>query len=85
MPIRYVELHCKSNFSFLEGASHADELVEQAAELGYEGIAITDRNSLAGVVRGWTPAKETGITYLVGAEIHPIDAPSMVLWPTDRA
>ncbi len=85
MPIRYVELHCKSNFSFLEGASHADELVEQAAKLGYEGIAITDRNSLAGVVRGWTPAKETGITYLVGAEIHPIDAPSMVLWPTDRA
>lgn len=85
MPIRYVELHCKSNFSFLEGASHADELVEQAAKLGYEGIAITDRNSLAGVVRGWTPAKEVGITYLVGAEVHPTDAPSMVLWPTDRA
>ncbi|MGV3484361.1 MAG: error-prone DNA polymerase [Planctomycetaceae bacterium] len=83
--MRYVELHCKSNFSFLEGASHPDELVDRAAELGYTGIAITDRHSLAGVVRGWTPAKEQGLTYLVGAEIHPIDAPMMVLWPTDRA
>jgi len=85
MPIRYVELHCKSNFSFLEGASHPAELVEHAAELGYQGIAITDRHSLAGVVRGWTPAKEVGMTYLVGAEVHPTDAPAMVLWPTDRA
>jgi len=83
--MRYVELHCKSNFSFLEGASHPAEMVERAAALGYAGIAITDRNSLAGVVRGWTPAKECGLPYLVGAEIHPTDAPMMVLWPTDRA
>jgi len=83
--MRYVELHCKSNFSFLEAASHPDELVERAAALGYAGIAITDRNSMAGVVRGWTPAKECGLTYLVGAEIHLTDAPMMVLWPTDRA
>jgi len=82
--VRYVELHCKSNFSFLEGASHPDELVEHAVKLGYAGIALTDRHSLAGVVRGWTPAKELGMTYLVGAEIHPVDAPMMVLWPTDR-
>ena len=82
--MRYVELHCKSNFSFLEAASHPDELVERAAELGYAGIAITDRHSLAGVVRGWTPAKELELPYLVGAEIHPTDAPMMVLWPTDR-
>ncbi len=82
--MRYFELHCKSNFSFLEGASHPDELVERAAELGYAGIAITDRHSLAGVVRGWTPAKEAELPYLVGAEIHPTDAPMMVLWPTDR-
>ncbi len=47
----YAELHCLSNFSFLRGASHPEELVEQAAELGYHAIAITDRNSLAGVVR----------------------------------
>ena len=47
--IRYVELHCKTNFSFLEGASHPDELVKWAAALGYAGLAVTDRNSVAGV------------------------------------
>ncbi len=83
--MRYFELHCKSNFSFLEGASHPDELVQRAAEIGYSGLALTDRESLAGVVRGLVPARELGFTYLVGSEIHPIDAPPMVLWPTDRA
>ncbi|WP_168566360.1 error-prone DNA polymerase [Crateriforma spongiae] len=81
----YVELHCRSNFSFLRAASHPDELVQQAAELGYAGIAITDRHSIAGVVRGFAPANELGIQYIVGAELHPVDAPSMVVWPTDRA
>ena len=52
----YAELHAKSNFSFLEGASHPEELVERAAELGYAALAVTDRNSLAGVVRAtWRP------------------------------
>ncbi|WP_345326865.1 error-prone DNA polymerase [Novipirellula rosea] len=83
--MQYAELHCKSNFSFLKGASHPDELVEQAHELGYSGIAITDESSLAGIVRGHTPAKEVGIQYIVGSELHPIDAPPMVVWPTDRA
>ena len=50
-PMSYAELHCLSNFSFLRGASHPEELVERAAELGYAALAITDRNSLAGVVR----------------------------------
>ena len=50
-PVAYAELHCLSNFSFLRGASHPEELVEQAAALGYAAIAISDRNSLAGVVR----------------------------------
>lgn len=85
MTLRYVELHCKSNFSFLEGASHPDELVQRASELGYHGLALTDRHSLAGAVRGYTAAKDSQLTYLVGAEIHPRDAPMMVLWPTDRA
>jgi len=49
--VRYAELRCKSNFSFLRGASHADELVDRAAELGYYALAITDRNTLAGAVR----------------------------------
>ena len=81
----YVELHCKSNFSFLEGASHADELVERAVELGYRGLAITDRNTLAGVVRAHTAAKDMGLPFHVGAELHPVDGPPMVVWPKDRA
>lgn len=80
----YVELHCKSNFSFLEGASHADELVEQAAALGYEGLAITDRNSLSGVVRAYAATKDFPIKLIVGAELHPIDGPPVVLWAPDR-
>ena len=83
--MQYVELHCKSNFSFLEGASHPDELVQRASALGYRGLAITDRASVAGVVRGFAPAKELGLQFIVGAEIHPADCPPMVLWPTDRA
>lgn len=83
--MKYVELHCKSNFSFLEGASHPDELVERAAEIGYQGLALTDRESVAGVVRGYTPAKELCLKYIVGTEIHPIDTPPMVLWPINRS
>jgi error-prone DNA polymerase len=47
--MRYAELHCKTNFSFLEGASHADELVARAGELGYSALAVTDRDSLVAV------------------------------------
>ncbi|MCH5377904.1 MAG: PHP domain-containing protein, partial [Planctomycetes bacterium] len=83
--MQYVELHSKSNFSFLLGASHPHELVERAAELGYGGFALTDVASVAGVVRGHTSAKESGLPYIVGAEIDPIDAPPLVLWPSDRA
>ena len=67
----YAELHAKTNFSFLEGASHPDELVGRAAELGYAALAVTDRNSLAGVVRAHQAAKEAGLKLLVGAEITP--------------
>ncbi len=81
----YVELHCKSNFSFLEGASHADELMQRAAELGYVGLAITDRNSLAGIVRAHAAAKDAQLPLIVGAELHPIDGPPLVVWPSDRA
>ena len=81
----YAELHCKTNFSFLEGASHADELVGRAAELGYVALAVTDRNSLAGVVRAHAAAKRANLKLIVGAEITPADAPSVVLWATDRA
>jgi error-prone DNA polymerase len=81
----YAELHAKTNFSFLEGASHADELVRRAAELGYVALAVTDRNSLAGVVRAHGAAKDAGLKLIIGAEITPDDAPPVVLWATDRA
>src|SRR6478609_3524974 len=81
---RYVELHCKTNFSFLEGASHPDELALRAAELGLAALAVTDRNSLAGVVRAHTAAKQLGLPLVVGAEIDLVDAPTVLLWTTDR-
>ncbi len=84
-PRRYAELHCRSNFSFLEGASHPDELVTRAAVLGLSALAITDRNSLAGVVRAHVAAKESKLKLLIGAEITPIDAPPIVLWTMNRA
>src|SRR4029077_7887582 len=80
--IPYAELHCKTNFSFLEGASHPDELVCRAAELGYAALAITDRNSLAGVVRPHAAAKEMRLKLLIGAEVTPFDAPTVVLLAT---
>lgn len=82
---RYAELHCRTNFSFLEGASHADELAERAAELGYDALAITDRNSLAGIVRAHVAAKQVGLKLLIGAELTPIDAPPVVAIAVDRA
>jgi error-prone DNA polymerase len=80
----YAELHCRTNFSFLEGASHPDELVQRAAELGYAALAIADRNSVAGVVRAHAAAKEAGLKLLIGAEVTPLDAPPVVLLATDR-
>ena len=83
--VPYAELHCLSNFSFLRGASHPEELVARAAELGYEALAITDRNSLAGVVRAHLAAKEHDLRLIIGAEITPCDAPPIVLLATTRA
>ena len=83
--VPYAELHCRTNYSFLEGASHADELAARAVALGLKAIAVTDRNSLAGVVRAHVAAKEAGLKLLVGAEIVPEDGPSVVLLATDRA
>ncbi|CAG9207622.1 Error-prone DNA polymerase [Paraburkholderia tropica] len=63
----YAELQCFSNFSFLRGASHADDIAARAAQLGYSAIAITDECSLAGVVRAHVEAKKAGIPYIVGS------------------
>src|SRR5438270_11058170 len=80
---RYAELHCLTNYSFLRGASHPDELVKQAAELGYAALAITDHNSLAGVVRAHVAAKSVGLKLLMGAEITPEDAPAVLRYAPD--
>src|SRR6476659_7630544 len=66
----YAELFCLSNFSFLQGASHAEELVERAVQLGYTALAITDECSLAGVVRAHAVAKREGLPLLIGAHFH---------------
>jgi error-prone DNA polymerase len=81
----YAELHCRTNYSFLEGASHPDELVQQAAALGYRALAVTDRESLAGVVRAHVAAKEVGLKLIIGAELHPSDGPPVVVWAMHRA
>lgn len=80
----YAELHCLSNFTFLRGASHSEELVERAHELGYAALAITDECSLAGVVRAHMAAKKCGLKLIVGSEIRFTDGPSIVLLATDR-
>ena len=64
----YAELHCLSNFSFLRGASSAEDLVARASGLGYNALAITDECSLAGVVRAHVDAKEFGLKLLIGSE-----------------
>ncbi|HVB49860.1 MAG TPA: PHP domain-containing protein, partial [Burkholderiales bacterium] len=80
----YAELHCLSNFTFLRGASHPDELVERAAALGYAALALTDECSLAGVVRAHVAAKECGLKLLIGTEVRLADGLKAVLLATDR-
>ena len=68
--VPYAELHCHSNFSFLDGASHPEELVEQAARLGLDAIAITDHDGMYGVVRFAEAARELGVRTVYGAELN---------------
>ena len=65
-PLHYAELHCITNFTFLRGASHPQEMVEQAALLGYTALAITDECSVAGVVRAHMAAKDMPLKLLIG-------------------
>ncbi|MBE0627819.1 MAG: error-prone DNA polymerase [Burkholderiales bacterium] len=80
----YAELHCLSNFSFLRGASHPEELVARAHQLGYGALAITDECSFAGVVRAHAAARECGLPLILGSEIRLADGPKLVLLATDR-
>jgi len=82
--MRYSELQVTSNFSFLRGASHPEELVDQAAEFGYHSIAITDRNSFAGIVRAHVAAKKTGIRLIPGCRLDLVDGPSLLAYPTNK-
>jgi error-prone DNA polymerase len=82
---RYAELQVTTNFSFLRGAAHPDELVLTAAALGHAAIAITDRNSFAGTVRAHHAAKQVGIRLVVGCRLDLSDGTSLLAFPKDRA
>ena len=81
----YAELAAISNFSFLRGGSHPDELVSQAAALGLSAIALADWNSLAGIVRAHVQAKELGVKFIPGARLALLDGFQAVCLPTTRA
>src|SRR4051812_46482486 len=82
----YAELLAASNFSFLRGASHPEELAATASMLGLAGFSIADRNTLAGTVRGHLAAQTTGARYVVGCRLVFRDGtPDIAVWPTDRA
>ena len=80
----YAELHCISNFSFLRGASHPEELVVQAAKLGYSALALTDECSLAGAVRAFLAARDAHLPLILGSELRLPDRLQLVLLATDR-
>ena len=79
----YAELHCLSNFSFLRGASHPEELVSRARELGYRALALTDECSFAGSVRAHLQAKECGLELVHGTELV-VEGMKLVILATDR-
>jgi len=79
----YTELQVTSNFSFLRGASHPEEIVEQAVLEGYTAIAITDRNTLAGIVRAHAAAKTKAIRLIPACRLDLLDGPSLLAYPTN--
>src|SRR6478752_8081548 len=81
----YAELHCLSNFSFLRGASHPEELIERAKNQGYAALALTDECSLAGAVRAHLAAKDVSLPLILGSELTLADGMKLVLLATDRA
>ncbi len=81
----YAELQVTSHFSFLRGASSAEELFATAAAMGIEALAVTDRNTLAGIVRAHEAAKEAGVRLIVGCRLDLACGMSVLVYPTDRA
>ncbi len=81
----FAELCVTTNFSFLRGGSHPEELVRQANSISLSAIGIADRNTLAGVVRGHIAAKQEGLRYVPGCRLVFIDdTPDIFAWPTNR-
>src|ERR1041384_2601207 len=79
----YTELQVTTNFSFLRGASHPEEMVEQAAAYGHSRIAITDRNTFAGIVRAHAAAKKLEMRIIPACRLDLQDGPSLLAFPTD--
>ena len=75
----YVELHCHSYYSLLDGASSPEALVDRGVVLGYPALALTDHNGLYGVVRFWREAQEQGLKPIIGAEITLVDGERLTL------
>jgi len=84
LSMKYTELQVTTNFSFLRGASHPEEMVEQAVAFGYKKIAITDRNTLAGVVRAYAAAKDKDLEIIVGCRLDLLDGPGLLAYPTNQ-
>ncbi len=80
----YTELQTTTNFSFLRGASHPEEFIDQVAAYGYEEIAITDRNTVAGIVRAHVAAKACGIRIIPACRLELLDGPGLLAYPTDK-
>jgi error-prone DNA polymerase len=80
----YVPLWCKSNFSFLEGASHPDELIEEAHRCGLTALALTDRDGVYGIVRAHVKARELGMRLIVGSQVTVNDESIIILLAQDR-
>ena len=77
-------LGCYSNFTFLTGAAHPDEMVATAAALGWQAIGIADVNSLAGIVRAHCAARDHDIRLVVGTRLRLVDGPDIIAHPLDR-
>lgn len=83
MNMKYTELQVTSNFTFLRGGSHPEELVQQASKLGYGAIAITDRNTLAGIVRAHAEARKHAVRVIVGCRLELRDGSPLLAYPVD--
>jgi len=82
--MRYTELQVTTNFSFLRGGSHPEEIIDQALALGYSAIAITDHNTLAGIVRAYIATKEKEIRLIPACRLNLLDGPSLLAYPTSK-